>query len=51
MVKIRKKFSKFETELLERLDKISELVNLLVKLSVPPLNIEGLKLGKQKKPF
>jgi len=35
--------------LLEKLDEISGLMNLLVELSVPPLNIERLRLGKTEK--
>jgi len=38
--------SEFEKKTLEKLDEIVERLNILVDLSVPPLNIEGLKLGE-----
>lgn len=36
-------------KLLGKLDEISELLTLLVELSVPPLNIKGLRLGRTEK--
>lgn len=45
----KKGSSKFEIKMLEKLDEIAERLTLLVELNVPPLNIEGLKLGKVEK--
>lgn len=45
----KKTFSEFELKLLEKLDEIVDRLNLLVELAIPPLNIEGLKLGPVEK--
>lgn len=36
----------FEVKLLEKLDEVVDRLNLLIELSVPPLNVEGLELGE-----
>lgn len=44
-----KTLSGFEVGVLEALEQIIERLNILVELSVPPLNVEGLRLGKVEK--
>jgi hypothetical protein len=44
-----KSFTEFEEKSLEKLSQIIERLNLLLVLSVPPFNIEGLKLGPVEK--
>jgi len=46
---VKKQSLKFETQALKKLEEIVYLLNLIVELNVPPVNIKGLKLGKVEK--
>lgn len=42
----KKSLTEFEALMLNKLDQMIERMNILIELSIPPLNVEGLKLGK-----
>lgn len=42
-------YSLFEQAMLDRLGEMVERLDILIELSIPPMNLEGLKLGEVEK--